>query len=322
MYKSLNREKGLSSLAALLIALTITSAFVIYYSQYVQHQRMNQTAEKFYERLLYYRDSIHAYAADRYQAGWGVNTQSIFPTRFSDLEGVYIPTCSVSDNEKGFCERYNQTSLGLIPDSNYSVVPVPNAASPTHYRAEIVINLPDKTDNNFKFERAAVLQYASQMPNVVYNDASNTLTLLIDRPDKAFAYDALVKRSGDDSTLLGDWDTGGNYAITNLKDLTIRNDDGTQRGVSSRLTDIYTVEHGEWIQKPKCPASKNVVSSFSISEVRTDRYHTLTGMQRAYMLNEDSTSIQVGLDVGAKVISTGANVALHHGLVTVQLQCK
>ncbi|WP_042990168.1 hypothetical protein [Vibrio cholerae] len=322
MYKSLNREKGLSSLAALLIALTITSAFVIYYSQYVQHQRMNQTAEKFYERLLYYRDSIHAYAADRYQAGWGVNTQSIFPTRFSDLEGVYIPTCSVSDNEKGFCERYNQTSLGLIPDSNYSVVPVPNAASPTHYRAEIVINLPDKTDNNFKFERAAVLQYASQMPNVVYNDASNTLTLRVDRPDKAFAYDSLVKRSGDDSTLLGDWDVGGNFAITNVKDITLRNSDGSQKGVSSRLTDIYTVSHGTWIQKPKCPTGKNIVPSFSITEVLTDDNHTLTGMQRAYKLNENSTHIQVGLDVGAKRNLNGANVALHAGLVTVTLQCK
>lgn len=321
MYKSLKYSKGLSSIAALLVTITFTSLFVIYYSQHVQQQRINQDAEKFYERLVYYRDVIHAYASDRYQAGWGINTQSIFPASFSDLEGVYIPTCSVNDNDNGLCQRYNQTPLGVIPDANYSVVAVPNAANPTHYRAEIVINLPDKANGLLTSERQAVLQYASQTPNVVYDDVNNTITLRVDRPDKAFAYDSLVKRSGDDSELLGDWDIGGNYALTNARDYTIRNSDGTQKTVANKLTEIYTVRHGDYLTKPSCPSGMAFSYNLSISGIDSAAGYTLTGSNRPYLLSETSNQIRVGLDIIAERNTDKAKVMLHSGYVTVFMQC-
>lgn len=321
MFNYLRRSKGFSSIAALLVTLTITSIFVMYYAQHMQQKRISQTAEKFYERLIYYRDSIHAYASDRYQAGWGINTQSIFPTNFSDLEGVYIPTCSTSDNDNGLCERYNQTSLGVIPDANYSVVPVPNAASPTHYRAEIVIDLPDNSNSLLSSEREAVLQYIAQTPNLIYNKAANTITLRVDRPDKAFAYDSLVKRSGDDSELLGDWDIGGKYAITNAKDFTIRNSDGTQKTVANKLTEIYTAKHGDYLTKPRCPTGMNISYNLSISGIDSASGYTLTGSNRPYILSETATRVRIGLDIIAERNSDNVKVMLHGGYVTVFMQC-
>ncbi|MGG6325175.1 type II secretion system protein [Vibrio cholerae] len=317
----MKKQKGFI-LIGTLIAMTIMGLLAIKASEWAAAVRIKENASSFYNRVLYIQQQFHAYVSDKYQSGTNINSSFLFPYRFADLEGNYIPACSTADNDAGFCMRYNQTPWGDIAPSDYRVVPVNHSGAPTYYRAELDIKLPDKNNAALTSERNMTLSLFSQLSNIRYDDANNKITLLIDRPDKAFAYDALVKRSGDDSTLLGDWDVGGNYAITNVKDVTIRNSDGTQKGVASRLTDIYTVGHGAWIQKPKCPVGKSVVPSFSITEVLTDRYHTLTGMQRAYMLSDEPTRIQVGLDVGAKRNSNGANVALHLGLVTVTLQCK
>ncbi|MDC5711152.1 type II secretion system protein [Vibrio europaeus] len=319
---SFKNQRGFAGIAALLIVLSVGSFGVIKYSEAMNKKRIVDNTESFYNRVLYYREQFHAYISDRYQAGWGINTASIFPTTFSALEGQYIPACSTADNDNGLCMKYNQTPWGDIPASAYSVVPIPNAASPTHYRAELVISLPDKNNQALNFEREITLQLFAQTPNIVLNDATNTVTLIIDRPDKAFAYDSLLKRSGDDSTLLGDWDIGGNYALTNAKDYFIRNSDGTQKGVSGGLVEVFTATHGQWLPKPSCPTGSALVPSFAIKRTDNHSSYTLTGMNNAYMLTETATQIRVGLDVGAKAKSNGQGTVLHGGQVTVFFQCQ
>ncbi len=320
---SFKKQKGFAGMAALLIILSIASFGVIKYSEAMNKKRIVDNTESFYNRVLYYRKQFHAYISDRYQAGWGINTASIFPTSFSALEGQYIPTCSTADNDNGLCMKYNQTPWGDIPASAYRVVPIPNAASPTHYRAELVINLPDKNNQALNFEREITLQLFAQTPNIVLNDISNTLTLIIDRPDKAFAYDSLVKRSGDDSTLTGDWDTGGKFAITNVKDVTLVASDGSQILLSNKLSKAFDVRHGEYVVKPKCITGQSPKIIRGIGEIDIDtRYYTINGGTRTYIMSQTSTHWRLGIATQVQRKSDNRNFVSHGGRITGSSSCE
>ncbi|MGF1907718.1 type II secretion system protein, partial [Aliivibrio salmonicida] len=246
----------------------------------------------------------------------------IFPSQLSDLEGDYVPTCTEADNQEGMCFRYNQTPWGEIADSDYAVIGVPNALTPTHYRAELTLNLPDKNNEALGFDRDVTLQLFAQMPNVIYDDTANTIILRIDRPDKAFAYESLVKRSGDDSTLLGDWDVGGEYAITNVKDITIKNSNGTQTVISDGLVNVFSVKHDDIVDRPNCPKGKESIINLMIGEITTPKEHTSTGRIRAYLKSTSATQWRVGLDNIIKRDRDGVVQINHSGYLTAITQCK
>lgn len=316
----MKKQKGIV-LFGVLIAMTIIGLLAIKASEWAAAVRIKENANSFYNRVLYIQQQFHAYISDKYLTGTNINSSFIFPYKFSDLEGDYIPACSMDDNNAGFCMRYNQTPWGDIAPSDYRVVQVNHSGAPTYYRAELDITLPDKNNVAFTAERNMTLSMFSQLSNIRYDDTNNKITLLIDRPDKAFAYDSLVKRSGDDSELLGDWDIGGNYALTNAKDYTIRNADGTQKTVANKLTEIYTVKHGDYLTKPSCPSGMAFSYNLSISGIDSAAGYTLTGSNRPYLLSETSSEIRVGLDIIAERNSDNAKVMLHSGYVTVFMQC-
>ncbi len=309
-------------LASLLIVIGVLAIGGIYYSQYLTQQRIVRSSESFYNRVLYLKTQIHAYASDRYQAGWPINGAGIFPARLDDLEGHYVPTCLAADNAQGFCMAINQTPWGDIDSSDYRVVGVPNDITPDYYRAEFDIALPDKNNPALKYEREATLSLFAQLPNILYDDSNNLITVRIDRPDKAFAYDSLVKRSGDDSTLLGDWDVGGNYAITNTKDVTIRNSDGSQKLVSRGLVDLYTLKHQDWLKRPACPAGTTSHLALSLGTVTINKDYELIGSQKPYIMTTTSDAWQVGLEIRAQEIATGNLKKLNEGEILAFTQCK
>ncbi|MGR6830990.1 type II secretion system protein [Aliivibrio wodanis] len=321
-FKTKGKQRGLASVVALAIVAAALTLGIREWSAMLTQKQIQDNSQSFYNRIVYLQTQFHAYMSDKYLSGSSINTQFIFPMKLSDLEGDYIPLCSDEDNKKGFCFKYNQTPWGEITAHDYRLVPLPNGIDPTHWRAELDMELPPKNDEALKYEREMTLQMFAKMPNIIIDDEKDKITLRIDRPDKAFAYESLVKRSGDDSTLLGDWDVGGNHAITNAKDYTIKNSDGTQQSVAIGLTHIYTVEHGQWLQKPSCPQGTTLESTFTISEINPQRNYLLTGLQRAYLQAETPTHVQVGLDVGAKHKVTNRAVTLHLGKVTALLQCK
>ncbi|EGU37418.1 hypothetical protein [Vibrio scophthalmi] len=322
--KGLKKQQGFAMLASMSIVLGVVIVGSMWVAEESAKRRILTNSESFYNRIIYLRTQVHAFVNDRYLEGHRINGAAIFPNRLGALEPKYIPTCTNEDNQNGFCMKVNQTPWGEIGETDYRVVAVPkdDGSGVSHYRAEFDVKLPDKDSVALKFERQTTLAMLAQVPNIFYDDANNILTVRIDRPDKAFAYESLVKRSGDDSTLLGDWDVGGNFAITNAKDVTIKNSNGTQQSVVQGLTKIYTVEHGQWLRKPPCPQGMTLNSTFSITEIQAHRNYTLTGLQRAYLLEESATHLRVGLDAGAKHKSTNAGHTLHLGKVTALLQCK
>jgi len=303
--KGLKKQQGFAMIASMSIVLGVVIIGSMQIAKYSAQQRVLSNSESFYNRIIYLRTQIHAFVNDRYLEGHQISGAAIFPNRLGALEPKYIPTCTTTDGD-------------------YRVVAIPknDGSGVSHYRAEFDVKLPDKNAVALKYERQTTLAMLARVPNVFYDDANNLLTVRIDRPDKAFAYESLVKRSGDDSTLLGDWDVGGNFAVTNIKELTIRNSDASQTRVSNKLTDIYTVEHGDWLDKPSCPNGLAPDIKPVITSVDPHKDYDLTGSQRAYVLTETSDKWRLGLDVLAIHKTSGTKRFLHGGVITALIQCK
>ncbi len=312
----------MASVVALIIAMGAALLFVMEFTSTLTKNNIKANSQSFYNRLLFLNTQFHAYANDRYLAGQGINTPHIFPFELQRLEGDYIPVCSDADNKEGYCFKYNQTPWGEIAKDDYQVLPVGNPGAPTHYRAELTLKLPDKDNDALKFDRQMTLSMLAKMPNLFYDEPNNTLIMRIERPDKAFSYESLIKRSGDDSTLLGDWDVGGNHAITNAKDYTIRNSDGSQQLVSTGLVKIFQVNNKDFIDKPKCPEHQQPDLTLSIHTVTITNEYTLTGSIKPYVLSESNTQWQAGLEIRVVLNSTGKAERISTGVMTAFVQCK
>ncbi|WP_322805335.1 type II secretion system protein (plasmid) [Vibrio alfacsensis] len=320
--KSLHKQQGFALIAGLLIVIAVLSIGSIQFSQYLSKKRILNNTESFFNRVVYLRTQIHAYANDHYLQGHGINSPSIFPARLTDLEGTYVPACSTADNKNGLCMKVTQTPWGEIAASDYRRALVTSPSGANYYRAELDLKLPAKDDAALKYERSATLSLLAQLPNIVYDDARNLITVRIDRPDKAFAYESLVKRSGDDSTLLGDWDVGGDFSITNTRDVTIRNSNGTQKLVSRGLSNVFTVNHGDMVKKPDCPTGTTPSINLALGYVRIEGNVQLVGSQKPYLMSETATEWQVGLVLRVKNLITGAYEIENTGEILAITQCK
>ncbi|GEM77614.1 type II secretion system protein [Vibrio sagamiensis] len=316
-----HKQHGFALIMGVLIILTIVGAGSMAIAEYTQKKRILNNAESFYNRVLYLRRQMHAYAHDKYTAGFSINSAGLFPFNLSDLEGKYVPACSTADNRRGLCMKINQTPWGTIERNDYRVVEIKPSQGESYYRAEIDLKLPSKTDETLRYERNTTISMLAQLPNIQYDDTSNMIKVRVDRPDKAFGYESLVKRSGD-STLLGDWDVGGQHAITNARDVTIANDDGTQKLVSRGLSNVYTVEHGDKVKKPSCPKDLNPRIDLGLGYVRIESDYQLIGSQKPHIVSETTSDWEIGLALRVKNIITNEIGTQSTGNVLAVTQCK
>jgi hypothetical protein len=316
----MKKQKGFM-LIGMMLVMGFLTLFVMKYSEYQHKKDIQENARSFYNRVLFLKQQMHAYVTWRYQNGSLINSAAIFPASLADLEGDFIAPCSSADNLAGKCMRYDQTPWGTIASSDYRRVGVPNNISPEYYRAEIDIKLPSKTDEAYEFERNATLSLFAQLPNIIYDDANNLITVRIDRPDKAFAYDGLVKRSGDDSTLLGDWDIGGVYGITNARDFLIKADGNNQISVSKRLVTIQNLSHGDVLRKPPCAASLTPQLTLNVAGAQLPDTHKNINAFDAYIDSENGWSWTIGLNVTSTNVSNGKEEITNAGMVTALIQC-
>ena len=314
-------QGGFVAMVGLLITLSFLSYAFVLYSEKAQTERIKSDTQSFYNRLLFLKQQIHAFNADQYQNGRHINSAELFPATLQNLEGVYVPPCLPADNAQGFCFLIDQTPWGTI---NYERQPQVTPTGTNTWRVAMSFTLPDQSDPAFTTELSMSISMLTQIPTNVYDPVLNQMTIYVNRPDMAFAYDGLVKRSGDDSTLLGDWDVGGNFAIMNAKDFSVQNDDGSQTSISNKLVSIYSMSHGDWVDYPKCPTGQKPNITPVISRIDSQLGYKLLGNQRAYVLLDDSIRQrwQIGLDVAAKNISNDKSTILHNGAVSVFVQCK
>ncbi|MDN3683203.1 type II secretion system protein [Vibrio tapetis subsp. quintayensis] len=320
----MKKKQGGFVLLSISIALGFIVVAGIIVVNMAQEKAIKENMNSFYNHIVYLTQQVQAYSNYRViQKGTPPDSIAVFPSNLGQLEGEFIPVCRSSDERKGLCRRYDQTPWGRIDPSWYRRVPVGNIGNPDFYYAELALELPDKTNVSFKKELAITLRLFSRLPNIKYDETANKITIRIDRPDKAIAYEGLVKRTGDDSTLTGDWDVGGNFAITNAKDISLTASDGTQFIVSNKLSLGFDVKHGEWINKPKCIAGQTSRIRYGIGAIKVPvSTHEIKGGTNTYIMSNSTTRWQLGISIQTKRLSDGQSEILHSGRITGSTSCR
>lgn len=166
-------------------------------------------------------------------------------------------------------------------------------------------------------------KWATELLKMPYAKAQTNGDIMVTVYDPLLSqlYDEFLQRDGS-VALTDDWDVGGDYSITNAHDVTILNSDGTQKIVSQGLVDIYTVAHGDRVEKPSCPEGSQPYIALGLGKIFISKDYELTGSQKPYLLSEGSDYWQVGLEVRVKSLLTGALDKSSSGEITAFTQCK
>lgn len=320
--RTLQHQKGFANIVMLIVGLSMLMYLMMYGQQRFKIVQIQNVIKPFYQHLDHIKNQVNAYQIDQIAQGWPPSSAAVFPNAWSNLQPAYLPNCSTTDNNAGKCRKPEQTPWGTSMAMTRISSPIPSSLLP-RYRLQIQIPLPNATSDATRLEHQAVLELFGRFPGSEYIEASNSLIVWIDRIDTGVQQDALVKRSGDDSTLTGDWDVGGNYAITNAKDFTIRNTDGSQRRLGAGTVSTVTAKHNQRITKHTCPVGLTPAITTSIKGIfnETDPNFSFAnvGSSRSYTVNS-STYWTVKLDYLATV--NGVVSERHDGEVIVQLICQ
>ncbi|NSM26842.1 hypothetical protein HT094_22340 [Shewanella sp. ZOR0012] len=285
--------------------------------------RIQAFVTPFYQQLEYITKQVNAYQVDQIAQGWPPSSAAVFPNTWSDLQPAYLPNCSTTDNNAGKCRKPEQTPWGTSMLMTKINSPVPPSVTP-RYRLQIQIPFPNATNDATRLEHQAVLESLGRFPGSEFNEATNSLFVWIERIDSGVQQDALVKRSGDDSTLTGDWDVGGNFAITNAKDFTIRNSDGSQRSVGTGVVRAFVGKHNERVNKHKCPENltPSIIVSIKSIFAQNNANNINTISQSKTYATENSTYWTLGLDYYAQLQGSSTWTLQHDGEISAFLICK
>nr|WP_168722874.1 type II secretion system protein [Vibrio sp. 23023] len=245
-----------------MIVLMVIGYLLVAFAQKQKEQDIIDNQQSFYHHVTYLIAQINAFQSDQYASGILPDSHNLFPQDFAELQTKgYLAPCSTSDNRQGHCMKPEQTPWGQpIVYRRHHVTGHP------YYEAIMTITLPPEDDAN-RFELQTTLSLFSKMSGVAYDSTRRVLTVHIPRLENLLSLTSLVKRSGQESTLTGDWDVGGGHAIVNAKDVQIRNADGSQRSLSVGLVDAITVKSDTQVLKPQCPAGLTADAIFTIRKV-------------------------------------------------------
>jgi len=314
---SLNKQRGFTNLYALLLALGVMSLLVVSYQSMNASSSIESDAKSFQRYLLYVKTQINAYEADRIMilgnaaSPTGSNT---LPAAWSDLSPPYLPACSFADASAGRCRLVDITPWGFNMSLSRQLIP-----GTANMRIVITVPFPAlnaATRSMHQIYRAAL----AEIPGWTFDSGSGTATLFIERSGQSFQSASLVKRSGDDSTLTGDWDVGGNFSIVNARDITIRGGAGTQRSLGSGVVSSQVVRHGDVVYRPDCPSGFTPDIVTSIKGVYSTNGVTFGEVSSSRSYHTDGPNYWViGLDYYAKV--NGNWALLHGGEVNVIINC-
>lgn len=315
-FKRHSRERGWVNMFSLLVTISFLGWLAMHFSSMREQAKIASLGKPFYNHIKLVKEQIEAYQADKVFDGYNINNFDAFPNSFSQLQPFYLPACSSSDNNAGRCSKPEQTPWNKT--MTYTRLPPPVGL--LGYRVEISIPLP-ADDDITGVERQVHIAELSQITNMVLDDSANTLTMTVHRINQGLREELLVSRDGN-STLLGDWDVGGQHAITNVKDLTVRNSDGSQRSlVAGNLW--FVAKHNQRINKHKCPVGYTpgieIAFRSAFNEAAPTTPINEVGAIRTYFTTHPSYWT-VKLDYWAKV--GGINTQLHSGEVLVGLLCR
>ena len=313
-----NKQRGFAMILGMLITLSFLSLLLLQIAKGNTEEQMLAGATPFYERMKHIVQQINAYQMDQVASERSsINELTIFPPTWRQLEPEYLPNCNANDASKGNCIMNDTTPWGtkMLLRSNYTV--------PNHIPQQtITIPLPPNNEL-FAFERSGYISALSKLAGARLDEGQNAVLIVISRLDNAIQHEQVVKRSGNNSTLSGDWDIGGNHAITNAKEVLIRNSDGSQMNLSGSVTDIFVAKHGDRVNKQKCPSHMKPDIQVAIKGIFTNstaKDFNEVSKQKAYV-DTFSNHWTIGLDYYAVNKISHNWEFMHDGEVLVSLRC-
>ncbi|MBD1574738.1 hypothetical protein HC725_15905 [Vibrio sp. S17_S38] len=103
-------QQGFASLISLLVVLSVIGYLATFYVQHQQEQNIKNNQNSFYNHITNLIAQINAYQSDQYDNGILPDSQNLFPTGLDTLQANgYLPECSTSDNQNGYCSTPEQT---------------------------------------------------------------------------------------------------------------------------------------------------------------------------------------------------------------------
>jgi len=316
---NLQRQQGLGmvSMLGVLIAFGFISYFIMQMGVETKKATIYAKSKNFYSQLDVIKEALLAYQIDKITQG---NVDPIiFAPNWAALVPHYLPNCSTANSNDGKCRKAEHTLWGATMELTRVTLPLP-----TGFRGlnQIVIPLPPMTAA-FKFEHDVHVATLLKLPFAHYDSAANTVTWQVRQVGEELQHNGLVRRSGDNSKLTGDWDVGGNFAITNAKDFTVRNSDGSQRSIGSGVIRAFSAHHGDRVKKHKCPGNfipDIVVGRKSESALSSSKNFNSISQGKAYATSSGNDWI-IGLDYYTQLQSGPDWVLLHDGEVNALLTC-
>ncbi|WP_017817482.1 type II secretion system protein [Vibrio harveyi] len=316
----MQRQKGFTLLETLialsLFALGITGFFRLWSINKETHAADNYRAQ--IELVI---EALQKYQYQ--QRTLGVPKIDEFPTNLTDLvttdEQFWI-NCSTADEAARRCVRPDflpWASQRIGYQAGHKSVTIGGNVKDVAF-AEMTFPLnPTVIKPDYRAKWAAklmTLPYAKQQPN-------GDVKVTIYDPLLAQLYDAFLQKDGS-IPLTDDWDVGGNFSITNTRDITIRNSNGTQKLVSRGLSNVFTVNHGDKVQKPACPTGTTPSINLGLGYVKIEGNYQLVGSQKPYLMSETTAYWQVGLELRVKNLTTNQFDIENKGEILAITQCK
>ncbi|EPN0316278.1 type II secretion system protein [Vibrio vulnificus] len=275
MNKCYKNENGFSILSLLIVLGFLSVMFVMGAERLVMMNIKQTQAEPYLNRLLNLKNQLENYQVMKYQGnknGIDTNLIEIFPATQAVLEDELannnlIRKCSGSDYEDGLCSKLDETPYN--EKLAYTVKSSVDAQGARYQYAEIEIPLPRKDDRLYYNVYMSVL---GKLPNVRFvSGGDTTLLWRIDRISHQPAYEEGLKAQLDkrylmqngDKALTEDWDVSGSgnaagygnpKAILNVKEVTVRLQNGKQQRLSEGVVGYLVGEHDQIVERHSCSA--------------------------------------------------------------------
>ncbi|MEZ9034368.1 type II secretion system protein J [Vibrio sp. 10N.247.311.00] len=316
------KQRGLA-LLDVLFAMALMGLIIAGASKWMAIQKEKNAAGDYRARIELVIETLQKYQYQQHTLKPPVPLYEEFPNLLNDLvtpdEQFWI-NCTPADEAARSCVRPDSapwTVARLGYEAGQRTVTINGQSRDIAYAK---LTFPLSSTAIQPIHRA---KWATELLKIPYAKAEpdGDITVMVYDPLLSQLYDAFLQHDGS-VPLSDDWDVGGQFAVTNTKDLTILNADGTQKIVSKGLVNVVTVKHGERVYKPACPQGTTPDIMLSIGNIYIASDYELTGSQKPYLITTTNDYWDIGLEVRVKSLNTGDFSIRNEGEITAFTQCK
>ncbi|AUI88951.1 hypothetical protein BS333_21460 (plasmid) [Vibrio azureus] len=315
--RSASLQRG-SALIETILALSLILALVGISLPFLLDQRADEEAQAYGRHIRGLIERIHQYQYYKItELGIEPSSKNSWPQSLSrlmtDYRNQYWNSCSTAQERNGDCVR---------PD----YVPWSNARVTTKFRtaknqSHLVLRFPlsSLARDPKSYHRWAKVLIGLPGAKRVGHDIEITLR----QATLAMMYENILMRDGN-VELKSDWDVGGNHAISNVRDVTIKNSDGTTTSVVEGLVNLHSVKPWDTVPMPSCPRGLRPDITLSIGQIDIKYPYVLTGSVKPYVYRVDNRYKRwtVSIDAYVTHVERQTYHRLSRGEIVAITRCK